>query len=103
MSDLCETCGVGYYLPSGPCDHCDSAKPGSALAALPMSIHREFQDKHPALASAYRKVMNKHFTAAADEHREGASDASVKRHDDEFRAAEDEFIAAMLRALTGAP
>lgn len=24
MSDeLCETCGIGYYLPSGVCDHCN--------------------------------------------------------------------------------
>lgn len=22
--DLCETCGIGFYLPSGKCDHCDS-------------------------------------------------------------------------------
>lgn len=65
-----------------------------------MSIHREFQDKHPALAHAYRKVMNRHFTAAADEHREGASDSSVKRHDDEFRAAETEFITALVAALS---
>lgn len=70
------------------------------LQIITMSIHRDFQDKHPALASAYRKVMNKHFTAAADEHREGASDASVKRHDEEFRAAETEFITQLMAELT---
>jgi len=24
MSELCQTCAVGYHLPSGKCDHCDS-------------------------------------------------------------------------------
>lgn len=23
-SDHCETCGIGYYLPSSRCDHCDT-------------------------------------------------------------------------------
>lgn len=41
-------------------------------------------------------MMNRHFTSSADEHREGASDSSVKRHDDEFRTAEDEFINVLL-------
>lgn len=64
-----------------------------------MSIHREFQDKHPALANAYRRTMNKHFISAADEHREGASDSSVRRHGEEFDAAESEFITALVAAL----
>lgn len=25
--ELCETCAIGYYLPSGVCDHCDSRQP----------------------------------------------------------------------------
>lgn len=33
MNPLCSTCGVGYYLPSSVCDHCDNARPDSALAA----------------------------------------------------------------------
>lgn len=27
---LCETCGTGFYLPSGVCDHCDQPKPALA-------------------------------------------------------------------------
>lgn len=23
MMDQCETCGIGYHLPSGACDHCN--------------------------------------------------------------------------------
>lgn len=26
MDELCETCGIGYYLPSGVCDHCNSPR-----------------------------------------------------------------------------
>lgn len=26
MSDECTTCGAGFYLPSGTCDHCDTAR-----------------------------------------------------------------------------
>lgn len=26
MNDQCETCGVGYYLPSGVCDHCNLSR-----------------------------------------------------------------------------
>lgn len=42
-----------------------------------------------------RKMLNKHFTMAADEHREGASDSSVFRHAAEFDTAEAEFRAAL--------
>ena len=24
MDELCNVCGVGFYLPSGRCDHCNS-------------------------------------------------------------------------------
>ena len=65
----------------------------------PPSPWREFQTNFPDMANAYRRVLNKHFTMAADEHREGASDTSMKRHDDEYRAAEDAFIIALIRAL----
>lgn len=46
-----------------------------------------------------RKMLNKHFTMAADEHREGASDSSVKRHYDEANAAENEFRAALAEVI----
>lgn len=65
------------------------------LTSQPPSIHRQFNDAFPQIAAAYRRVINKHFASAADEHREGASDASVKRHDDEYRAAETDFITAL--------
>lgn len=28
--DACDTCGCGYYLPSGRCDHCNSVRTASA-------------------------------------------------------------------------
>jgi len=27
FEDMCETCGIGFYLPSGLCDHCNLPKP----------------------------------------------------------------------------
>lgn len=60
---------------------------------------REFQTEFPDVAKAYRRVLNKHFVMAADEHREGASDSSVKRHDDEYNAAEKEFLAVLMPRL----
>lgn len=26
FDDVCVTCGIGYYLPSGRCDHCDTKR-----------------------------------------------------------------------------
>lgn len=52
-----------------------------------------------ALFGLLRKMLNKHFTMAADEHREGASDSSVFRHAAEFDAAEAEFRVALLAAI----
>lgn len=48
-----------------------------------------------ALFGLLRKMLNRHFTMAADEWREGASDRSVKKHYDEYIEAENEFTAAL--------
>lgn len=43
--------------------------------------------------------MNRHFTMAADEYREGASDSSVRKHGEEFDAAEAEFLNALAEVI----
>lgn len=41
IDDLCETCGIGYILPSGVCDHCDTRQQKSAR---PISLEKPLQD-----------------------------------------------------------
>ncbi len=38
MSDSCKTCGVGFRLPSGRCDHCDALVPSTKKR---YEIHRD--------------------------------------------------------------
>ncbi len=49
----------------------------------------------PDLKRLLGRLMNKQYAMAADEHKEGASDSSVKRHYDEAVAAENEFTEAL--------
>jgi hypothetical protein len=51
------------------------------------------------LLDLLRRMLNKHYTMAADEYREGASDASIKRHYEEYHAIEKVFDAALDRVI----
>jgi hypothetical protein len=61
---------------------------------LPQAVER------PALRSGdlfdlLRTMLNKHHSMAADDYREGVSDRVVKKHYDEYMAAEDAFTAQL--------
>lgn len=49
----------------------------------------------PDLKRLLGRLLNKHYAMAADEHKEGASDSSVKRHYDEANEAERNLTEAM--------
>lgn len=49
----------------------------------------------PDLDTLLRRMLNKHFSMAADEHKENASDSSVRKHYDEANAAEQTFRDAL--------
>ena len=67
-----------------------------------MSAWKQFSETEPDLFAAFLRLTNAHFTAAADEYREGASDASVTRHDDAMRAAQDAFIELLMAKFAAA-
>lgn len=47
------------------------------------------------LMSLYRKMLNRHYTMAADEYKENVSYWMLSKHDEEFREAEGEFLTAL--------
>jgi hypothetical protein len=49
----------------------------------------------PDIKRLLSRFANKHYAMAADEHKEGASDSSVKKHYDEANEAENALIAAI--------
>jgi hypothetical protein len=62
MSDgiLCQTCGIGYHLPSGRCDHCDTPR------ARPVVIDTA-DLRHNAMHAYTGPENRKLLRAAADE------------------------------------
>lgn len=82
MSELCQTCAVGYQLPSGKCDHCDT--PASSERATP-------EPAGPAkvvaavttgsLPVVEAEALERKWTNEAHEWRLRAQSARKKNHD----------------------
>lgn len=49
----------------------------------------------PSIETLLRRLLNKAHTVGQDDYREGASDASLKRHDEELDAAREEVMKAI--------
>jgi len=64
MNELCENCSIGYYHPSGHCDHCNLMRErgndtGEALNALRMLFDVQNGCPLPSYEKDWNKAMAK--------------------------------------------
>lgn len=62
MSNECSVCGIGEYLPSGRCDHCDCAQPQVENDAIRFAdeIVEAFRKHDKALADYFAEYGAEH-------------------------------------------
>lgn len=56
FDDVCVTCGIGYYLPSGRCDHCDNQKVEQRQAEHDFPINNMYTEIASRLADISRRI-----------------------------------------------
>lgn len=56
FDDMCVTCGIGYYLPSGRCDHCDTQKVEQRQAEHDFPINNMYTEIASRLADISRRI-----------------------------------------------
>lgn len=88
---LCDTCGIGYYLPSGRCDHCNTQSVAEADA---------LRDQLTAAQKDTARLSDE-----LDRHHRLAADARAMMHNNGFgpNSAQQLQINNILREIAGIP